>query len=596
MPPSPQTGADGVVTVTVLSGGAAVPEAVRLLAVTISRAVDAVPTARLEILDGDLASGAFPASDGGQFSPGAEIRIEAGYGGVTSPLFSGIVVRQGLRIDAAGDPRLVVDCSDRAIAMTLARRNALFVDRTDGEIASALIGGHGGLIADVDATEVTHRALLQYQCSDWDFLRARAAACGHLVFVDDGRVGVKSPTAGGAATLTVTYGADLIAFDATLDATTQSAGVTAVSWDPATQALIAGQPALPVAVGDQGNIGAAALAAAIGADALRLQAPAPTPADALTQWARAQQVRAGLARIQGTMTIQGSALVAVGGLVELKGVSARFNGQVFVTGLTHRIADGNWLTDITFGLPPARACDAPGASAPAAAGLLPAISGVQVGVVKQTDGDPAGEHRVKVEVPVLQAGDGLWARLAQFQASAGSGAFFVPAVGDEVVLGFFDDDPGHPVILGSLYSSKRAPPYPLGADDAVQALVTRGGSRIEFAEADHRITLRTPGGQQVTLDDKGRTLVLADMHGNRMALGSDGIALTSTGAIRLAAAGGIALEATGPIALQSKADVRLSGLNVEAQGQVGFAAKGGAQAELSAAGQTVVRGGIVLIN
>ena len=50
---------------------------------------------------------------------------------------------------------------------------------------------------------------------------------------------------------------------------------------------------------------------------------------------------------------------------------------------------------------------------------------------------------------------GVWARMAHVYATEDCGFVFYPEVGDEVVLGFFDDDPTYPVILGSLYSSKR---------------------------------------------------------------------------------------------------------------------------------------------
>jgi hypothetical protein len=40
----------------------------------------------------------------------------------------------------------------------------------------------------------------------------------------------------------------------------------------------------------------------------------------------------------------------------------------------------------------------------------------------------------------------------------------------------------------------------------------------------------------------------------------------------------------------------VAGLNVSSDAQVGFSAKGTASAELSAAGQTVVKGAMVMIN
>ena len=57
-----------------------------------------------------------------------------------------------------------------------------------------------------------------------------------------------------------------------------------------------------------------------------------------------------------------------------------------------------------------------------------------------------------------------------------------------------------------------------------------------------------------------------------------------------------ARESVGAISLTSQADVQAKGLNVTCQGQVAFTGKGAASAELSASGQTTVRGAMVMIN
>jgi hypothetical protein len=43
-------------------------------------------------------------------------------------------------------------------------------------------------------------------------------------------------------------------------------------------------------------------------------------------------------------------------------------------------------------------------------------------------------------------------------------------------------------------------------------------------------------------------------------------------------------------------DLKASGMNVACEAQVGFTGKGSATAELSAAGQTTVKGALVMIN
>jgi len=239
----------------------------------------------------------------------------------------------------------------------------------------------------------------------------------------------------------------------------------------------------------------------------------------------------------------------------------------------------------------------PDVMAPPNGGLLPGVGGLQIGVVLKLDGDPEGQNRIQVSRPTWQAAtEGAWARLMQFHASSGFGSFFVPEVGDEVVLGHFNDDPGHPVILGSLYSSSRKPPYALAAENDTKAVVTRCQHKIEFNEKDKIITVTTPASNQLVFSDKDKSILLKDQNGNSIKLDSGGITLDSPKDIKLSAKGGITLDAVNAIQATSKADVKLAGLNISAEAQVGATVKGSATAELSASGQTTVKGAMVMIN
>jgi Rhs element Vgr protein len=593
---SPLQDSIGVVTLSVEVGGQRLPASADLISVTVQRAANAVPSARLVFNDGDMPGEAFPLSDAADFKPGAALTVKAGYGQQEEVIFEGIVVRHGLRVSGSNDARLVVECRDAAVKMTVGRRNANHVDKTDSDIIGTLVQAHG-LQADVEATTVTHGVLAQHFCSDWDFMLARAEALGLLVIATDGSVAVKAPTADGEPALTVTYGVDLISFDGDVDARYQYGSATAVSWDPKAQAALEGNAADPASLPAQGDLDSATLSEVIGLASLRLQAGAPQAEAMLTQWAKAQQTKSGLARVRGQLRFQGSAKAKVGGLIELKGVGNRFSGNAFVTGLRHQIEDGAWTTEADFGLDPDWFCNRPDVQAPPAGALLPPVAGLQIGVVMKLDADPAGENRIQVKLPVLQAEtEGVWARLMQSHASSGFGSFLVPEVGDEVVLGYFAADPSHPVVLGSLYSSSRKPPYELAAPNDTKALVTRCKHKLEFDEKDKVITLTTPGGNRVVLSDKDKSILLEDQNGNTVKLSPSGIALDSPKDISLTAKGGITLDAVSSIALTAKADVKASGLNVSCEGQIGFTGKGNATAELSAAGQTTVKGALVMIN
>jgi uncharacterized protein involved in type VI secretion and phage assembly len=152
------------------------------------------------------------------------------------------------------------------------------------------------------------------------------------------------------------------------------------------------------------------------------------------------------------------------------------------------------------------------------------------------------------------------------------------------------------VVLGSLYSSKRKPPYALAAENDTKALVTRSKCKLEINEKDKIITLTTPGNNKVVLDDKDKSILLSDQNGNTVKLSDAGIALDSPKDIKLTAKGGITLDAVNAVQITSKADVKVAGLNINCEAQVGIVAKGSASAELSAAGQTTVKGAMVMIN
>lgn len=267
----------------------------------------------------------------------------------------------------------------------------------------------------------------------------------------------------------------------------------------------------------------------------------------------------------------------------------------------HEIRGGSWQTRAEFGLPARGIADvaagAAAAGAASAAGWLPGVAGLQIGAVARLEGDPAGAQRIQINIPVLRAQtNGIWARLLQSHASKGFGAVHVPDVGDEVVVGYFNDDPSNPVVLGSLYSSNRAPPYPLAAQNDIKALVTRSKARIEINDADVIVTIQTPAENQIVINDKDKSILLSDQHGNSISMDAAGITIGSANDIVMTAKGKITADADMAIALTATADLVASGLNVTAQAQVAIACTGNASAELSASGQTIVRGAMVMIN
>ena len=586
---SPLLGNNGEpVSLAIKSNGAKIADSIEVLAVTVRSEMNRVPEATIVIRDGDAAEQAFPQADAATFVPGAAITIEAGYGDATlATVFEGVVVALRLRIDGDAEGRLEVTCRHKAFKLTLGRRNRVHADMTDSAALASLVQ-EAGLTADVTATTTSHTGLVQYRCSDWDFLLARAEASGMLVCPSAGKIAVAPPDYTPAPALSLTYGVDIIAFDAEIDARAQVASVAVTGWDIASLAVATGAAASGTGSG-WGNLTSATLADVGGLATAGIESAVPLSATELEAIAKARQARAALGMVRGRVRFQGSALAVPGVMVELNGLGARFSGKALACSVVHRIEDGDWITETGLGLDPDWLSDRRSLDPPAAAGLTAPARGLQIGTVTKLTEDPSAQNLIQVTLPLL-GGDAapVWARLGGVYASSGAGVRFLPEIGDEVVIGFFNDDPSHAVVLGSLHSASKAPPMAATAENFVKAIVTPKALKVEFDDDKKKLTLSTPGGNSVTLDDDAKSVKLADQNGNTITLASAGITVKS--------AGDITLSASRSVKIDAQADASIAGLNVTATGQSTFSASGNASAELKASGALKIQGALVQIN
>ena len=598
MPDSPLLSSTDVLGFDLLVNGQKIKDTYEVVSIEVERAVFRVSTAKvmlaLPVGAGDNQT--FAPSESDDFTPGQEIEIKLGSVSKKETVFKGIIVHQGIRNLSGQYNEMIVRCSDKAVKMTLGRKSAYYQDMKDSAIASAIIGEYG-LGSEVAATTYQHKQLVKYQANDWDFIAARAEANGMLAYTEDGKVLIKKPLASGAAVLTVEFGKDVLAYDCGVESRFQAPSVTCSAWDFKTQAMVEGKSAEP-GLNQHGNLKGSETGPKIGLSAIGMAATTPMEKAELKDWADAQLLRERMTGIQGTVTFFGNAKPKLNTLIEMKGFGKRFNDNALITSIRHSVRGGLWQTSVGFGLSPEWYSEQRAVSAPAAGGLLPAVYGLQNGTVKKIDADPDGQFRIQVDVPVIApAGAGIWARLAHFYATSGKGSFFLPEVGDEVVLGFLNDDPRFPVILGMLYSSKIKPPYTPDNKNKIKAIVTKNELKIEFNDEDKVLTIKTPGGNEFVLSDKDKSITLKDQNGNKMEMTNAGITMNSAKDVTIKANGKINLQAaTGIAAAASGGDVSLEGLNVQAKAKIAFSGQGSASAELKASGTTIVKGAMVMIN
>lgn len=591
MAESPSKNKDHVLACSVYVNGSKLKDTFSLVSASVRLALNRIGKATLKFNAGNMDAQTFDESDNALFKPGCSIRLDAGDTDSEETLFEGSII--GVRILTGKDFRsyMVVECRDCAYSATQGRRNRIFEKKKDSDMIKEVLKDYGSV--DVDATSYQHSTLVQYYCTDWDFALSRADACGLFVFADGKKIKVKKPKVSGSPVLTVTFGEDIISFDLELTSDDQFTQYEAVSWCPKTQKAVKVSAASP-SLNKQGDLQPKSIAQG---DSLLLQTDAPTEEKALKQWADGMALKAGLARYQGTVSFYGSAKVKPGTLIELKGLGKRFGGNMFVGSVTHTIEDNEWTTEAGAGVSPMNITDEPDVVAPAASGFLPGLQGLHTAVVKKLDGDPQLEYRIQVELPWLDGKSKLlWARLATMYATNGASTFFLPEPGDEVLVGFMNQDPTHPVVLGSLYGVKHKPPFEYEAKDHTKAIVTREKLRIEFDEEKKVITIATPGKNTLEISDEGKYIKLTDQHKNEITMDSGGITLSSTKDIKLTAKGSITMDATSKISGTAKGDVGIEGANVKIQAKKNVTVKGNALAEFSASQATVIQGEVVKIN
>lgn len=577
MADSPLSNADGPIGVKIQIDGSAISDTIDVLSVNTHAKLGAISDAVVALVGGSLAESSYLADDE-TFMEGGRIEVLAFYGSHPEQrLFEGIITGKRMRVNETHGVILEVMARDKATSLAGPEKMNAFEGMKDSEVISELID-HKGLTAALAATDDAARDQIQYQESDWDFLRRLAERNGQVVRVADGVVTTEAPDFEATPSLTLTMGTDIIAFDATVDAEHLISHAGGQVWDSTLQEAV-GAEGKPLKDAKWGEPSPSKLAEVVNNTADGLGGAGAMDVARLKTLADARLLRSALSAIQGTCMFQGSGKVSPGKTVELTDLGKRFGGLAYVSSVKHQIDDGRWTTEVRMGLPE-----------PTPRAAYGRLDGLQVGKVVQLSGDPDELLRIKVNLPLIGAtGAQVWARYAQPYASSDAGINFQPEIDDEVFVAFLGGDPNAPVVVGSVKSPKWDEARAVEDErNNLKSIVTREGLKIEFDEDKKAITVSTPGGNSVVMDDSASEMSLKDMAGNSIVMGPEGITIDSVGRIDI--------KSTTALDVFAWADVTVKGANVSCDAETAVTVKGGASAELSADGVATVRATLVKIN
>ena len=122
--------------------------------------------------------------------------------------------------------------------------------------------------------------------------------------------------------------------------------------------------------------------------------------------------------------------------------------------------------------------------------------------------DPLGLGRVRVQMVWQEAGSEKtpWIRLLQPHSGSGKGFYFVPEIGEEVLVGFQGGNAEKPYVIGTQYNGKEKSGY-ADKENNIKAVHTRSGHKLVFTE-DESILITDKSGNEILLDTKGSNITI----------------------------------------------------------------------------------------
>lgn len=149
--------------------------------------------------------------------------------------------------------------------------------------------------------------------------------------------------------------------------------------------------------------------------------------------------------------------------------------------------------------------------------------------------DPSNQGRVRVRFPWALDPEGgefeAWARLATLMAGPNRGSWFIPDIGDEVLVTFEAGNPAHPYVIGSLWNGQDAPPGSMdGSGDNNRRLIcSRSGLQLIFNDAhgQESLELHSANGQKLILTDMPGSVEILTQSGSKISVTQNGVEIVS---------------------------------------------------------------------
>ena len=420
-------------------------------------------------------------------STGSDLRVAVT--GHDTPVFEGQITAVEHVFGPDRDYSLVVRAYDALHRLRKRQRARALVQTTVDSLANELAGDLGLGSQSAESGPVWQN-IVQHNETDLELLVVLAARCGLYPVVRDGELHLITMEGTGDS-VELALGEELLEARVELNGERAARSVSAVGWDPLSAETHEADASSPrsgrdvgaqVAPTDVGGTGEVALYGEFASDEAHASALAQAELDART---------AGEVTLWGVA--EGDPRLRAGTPVEITGLRDELDGTYVVTDVTHTV-DGirGYLTELSSAPPDVRR------RRTAAIAALAEVTSVD---------DPDGRGRVRVSFPAYGDVESDWLGVVVPGAGSDRGVVALPDVGDTVLVAFAHEDPATGVVVGGLYGTG-GPPDPGVADAAVR-----------------RFSMRTSGGQVITLDDENQKLRFEDQTGSSVELTPDQVTI-----------------------------------------------------------------------
>jgi len=484
--------------------------------------------------------------------------------------FIGVITKVSFDSSIDSVKKIHITALSPTIALDGAKKNAFYHEMKASDIIGSIVRSYPMTIGKVDSTDGTYKFSVQYEESDFDYVMRLATGAGLFAFYDGSEF--RAVKANSSASDEAVWPETLGAFTVGLGTSQTEFKSEVYNYEQKkTYTQDSKSISSTAALSDLSKISPEASAKIFDSSSFT-KVVAVDDARSLDQILERERSRSvgKMISCSGESTV---AKLSVGRCVKIKGMG-KFDGTYWLTRVRH-VFDESGKYHNRF------ECTPLDTAFPAFKSSRQAVTQLQPAVVVDNN-DPEKLGRIKVKFPWSDSDETPWARYSAAHAGKDRGAYCIPEIDDEVLVGFEFGNPDKPIIVGSLYNVDDAPHSKTGSDEnLIKAFITKSGNEVIFNDES--------GNEEIKISMKDGK--------NQIVLGLSGpsITITSEGDIGIKGAN-ITIESSDKMTLKAGSDIEIKAQsNLKAEAGANLKSKAGASYDAEGA-MVNVKGNPIKLN